>query len=77
MVSWDLSWFQKHTITFGLNDKKEILNQLATGNRMILLLGLRGIDFCFTCYLRKIDNVFYIWVSNDERRRIIQKLKKD
>jgi hypothetical protein len=64
-------------VHFGSGDRDNILNQLSNSNRMILPSGVRGIArIIIKCkYFHDYSQgLYYLWLSNDERRRIIKEL---
>src|SRR5579871_4353261 len=59
-------------VEVGIN-KIDILQQLSIGNRIILpiyslILFKNRSYMTFRCYCKEINNKYYIWISNDERR---------
>lgn len=72
---WDLSLFTETKFMFGLGDKELIIDQLRAGTRLILSSGVRGyatVEF-YGKYLCD-GGKYYIWITNDERRRLLRKL---
>lgn len=62
---------------FGSDDKEIIIKQLAIGNRLILEEGVRGggarIGFSARC--KRGSDCYFMWLTNDERRRLLARLK--
>lgn len=65
------------TIVFGIVDKDTILQQLSDSNKLIMPKGLRG-AYGQIRFEAKVKSSFYhykLWLTNDERRKLIGYLK--
>jgi hypothetical protein len=74
MVDWNLAEFTQGFIAFGIGDKNAILSQLSKGTRMILEEGIRGHMMTVDCKAKKVERSYYVWLTNDERRKLIRRL---
>jgi hypothetical protein len=65
-------------LDFGIDDAASILQQLETSNRLSLPRGLRGYPMVVQFKARHLirDGHYYMWLSNDERKRLIRTLKQ-
>jgi hypothetical protein len=64
-------------LNFGIDDAASILQQLETSNRLILPYGIRGYSMMIQFKARHLvkDGFYYMWLSNDERKRLIRTFK--
>lgn len=73
-ILWILNEFTYSKIT--IRDKKKLLDQLATGNRVQFpnypVYVNEATVTLITGYVKCVDGEMYIWLTNDERRKIIK-----
>lgn len=76
--SWDLKDF-RHVQNRHISSlhQSSIVNQLANGNRIIILRETIGeYKICISeCYIKTLGKDKQIWVTNDERRRLLREIK--
>lgn len=67
-----------HTsLFFDIGNVQEFMNQLSVGNRLIFKDNLKGfLGFSFKCRYFYEKGTYYIWLTNDERRKLLVLLNK-
>lgn len=78
MVTWNLTTFSRANFFFSMEEPIKYINQLNTGNRLIVDgdASPHAKGFTFYCRYFKEKGIYYIWLTNDERRKLLISLKK-